>query len=143
MGGAFDTEEEHNKRTTQAQRLGKNPINENEDFFCIYFDGRLEEMIGFDIVCFIDGTMPKIKYGDIIDCTVITPDDKEHDAIIIVCKSKMRKELFCLVRLPIDVLMDTGEDLEVNKLALTKYDENRFNEHRANSQTDDGSWVGR
>jgi hypothetical protein len=102
MAGFFDTEEEHNKNTTQAQRLGKNPINENEDFFEIYFDGKLEQMIGFDIVCFVDGVMPKIKTGDKIECIAITPDDKKHDAVIYVFTKGKTKNLHCLVRLPDD-----------------------------------------
>ena len=108
MGGLFDTKEEYNKRTTQAQKLAKNPINENEDFFEIYFDGKLEEMIGFDIVCFVDGVMPKIKAGDKIECIAITPDDKKHDAIIHVSNKGRTNDLYCLVRLP-DDNSETGQ----------------------------------
>ena len=104
MLGIFDTEEEHSEKTSQAQRLGNNPINKNDEFFEIYFHGELEGMVGFDVVCFVDGTMPEINYGDAIECITITPDDKKHDAIIHVGRRKSTKQLFCLVRTPNDKL---------------------------------------
>ena len=106
MGGAFDSEEEYLSRTTQAQRLAGKPVNNNEDHFPIYFDGELEMMIGFDIVSFVDGIMPEVKYGDRIECFAIAPDDKKYDAVVHVGRYKSNKKLYCLIRLKSDYLLN-------------------------------------
>ena len=113
MAGAFETEEENLSRNAQAIRLSGNPIDDNKSTKSIYFDGELEMMIGFDIVSFIGGTLPKLVYGDKIECITITPDDKKHDAIIYVGRytssspwvtGKHPIRHYCLIRLASDEL---------------------------------------
>ena len=87
MGGAFDSEEEYLSRTTQAQRLAGKPVNNN-------------------IVSFVDGIMPEVKYGDRIECFTVTPDDKKYDAVVHVGRYKSNKKLYCLIRLKSDELLD-------------------------------------
>tara|TARA_Y100000310_G_scaffold324799_1_gene387137 strand:+ start:266 stop:766 length:501 start_codon:yes stop_codon:yes gene_type:complete len=117
MAGIFDTEDEFNERNTQANELvdsgqatGK-PIDKNTDHFSIYFHGELEYMIGFDIVSFIDGTFPEIKYGDKIKSITYTPDGEKHNTIVYVGKytsnspwshektEYLNEKLYCLVLL--------------------------------------------
>lgn len=102
MGGAFDNEKTHDKNTTQAQALTVDPVNKNKDFFPCYFHGKLEDMMGFDIVSLVDGVLPKIKFGDKIKCIAITPDNKKHDAIMYVGERKWwwtEEQLYCLIML--------------------------------------------
>jgi hypothetical protein len=107
MGGALDTEEQHSDRTQQAQKLSGNPINKNKESFTIYFHGELESMMGFDIVSFVDGTFPKIKFGDRVKCIAITPDGKKHKAVTYVGHYKTDKHrLYCLVLLKSEKLTD-------------------------------------
>ena len=106
MGGMFDDPTEYYHRTRQAQRLTGNPINNNDDHFAIYFHGELEDMMGFDIVSFVDGIMPKIKYGDRIKCIAITPDDIKHTSIIYVGRYKHDKKLYCLIKLENDPILN-------------------------------------
>mgnify|MGYP003151610378 CR=1 FL=1 len=104
MGGAFDDEDTHKERTVQARKLAGNPIDKSDADFSIYFHGELEYMIGFDIVSFIDGTFPKIKYGDKIKSITYTPDGKKHDTIVYVGEYKSGSpwsgdKLYCIVLL--------------------------------------------
>tara|TARA_R100000808_G_scaffold23964_1_gene54051 strand:- start:1643 stop:2092 length:450 start_codon:yes stop_codon:yes gene_type:complete len=132
MFGLFDSEEERSDNTAQAQRLAGNPINKNKQGFEVYFDGEIEEMIGFDVVCHIDGVVPKLKYGDKIECIAITPDDKEHDAIMYVGRRRESEkkesrvyhyhqsmewsDIFCIVRLSSDELKEWGGNLTEFKI---------------------------
>ena len=138
MFGLFDDEEQRAEDVAQAIRLAGNPINKNKKVFEVYFDGEIEEMIGFDVVCPIDGVVPKLKYGDKIECIAITPDDKEHDAIMYVGRrtldySNGRKilergkmiplhqsmewsDIYCVVRLSSDKLKEWGGNLTEFKI---------------------------
>ena len=73
MGGMFDDEETKQETHSVALKLhnkykDSNPaVNENENIWGIYFDGELEDIMGFDIVTLVAGTVPKLKIGDKID----------------------------------------------------------------------------
>ena len=119
MGGSFDDEETYKERTTQAQRLSGNPVNKNKEFFSIYFHGELENMMGFDIVSFIDGTFPVIKDGDRVKCIAITPDDEKHDAITYVGKRVYDNLLYCLVLLASEEL--EGDEAEGGSVTFSNH----------------------
>jgi len=86
MGGMFD---EDGNAQSYALKLHKkykdsNPAINNNEFFSVYFDGELEELMGFDIVRHVAGEIPEIKDGDKIPMTAITLKGKEINAVMSV-----------------------------------------------------------
>lgn len=96
MGGAFEGDEVR----SQAIRLRKSPkVAHRID--SIYFDGTLENLLGYDIVNFIDGEIPHLLHGAVVPCSVITPSDAELDALIVARRKGERVE--CLIVLEEDL----------------------------------------
>tara|TARA_Y100000310_G_scaffold324984_1_gene387691 strand:- start:285 stop:725 length:441 start_codon:yes stop_codon:yes gene_type:complete len=89
MGGFFDDNEayEHaHKRTAIIAKKhgnGDPPCNPNHHL-SIYYDGKLENEMGYDIPCLISGTVPELKDGDILPVNTVTLDDKKFDAVMLV-----------------------------------------------------------
>ena len=105
MGGMFD---EDGNAQSYARKLyekykDSNPAVNNNEFFPVYFDGELEELMEFDIVKHVAGEIPEIKDGDKIPMTAITLKGKEIDAVMSVFCEKsfmcigMRKALRALI----------------------------------------------
>ena len=90
MGGMFDDEETTNETHNFALELHEkykdsNPaVNNNKDLRSVYFDGELEDLMGFDIVTHVAGEIPEIKDGDKIPMTAITLKGKEINAVMSV-----------------------------------------------------------
>ena len=89
MGGVFDSKgihkETHSKTATIADKHnnGKIPCNPNR-YLSIYYDGELEDAMGYDIPCLINGSVPELENGDILPVKTVTLDDKEIDAVMLV-----------------------------------------------------------
>ena len=104
MGGIFDTEEMREEAHSQASKLvkkyggGKNHPK-NPDFVSMYFHGKLENDMGFDLVNVVGGKMPQLKVGDEIKCIAVLPDNKEVDAVIYVGRriKDDSNNLYCLI----------------------------------------------
>jgi hypothetical protein len=89
MGGMFSTEEQQKETHSQASELAKKygggkSHSKNPDFIKMYFHGKLEDDMGFDLVNAVGGKLPQLKVGDEIKCTAVLPDNKEVDATLYV-----------------------------------------------------------
>ena len=90
MGGVFDTKEMREESHSQAKRLAKkynsDSINhcKNPEISNIYFHGKLQDDMGFDLVNAVGGELPQLKVGDEIKCIAVLPDNKEVDATLYV-----------------------------------------------------------
>ena len=107
MGGIFDTEEMRKEAHSQASELvkkygGGKSHHKNPDFVSMYFHGKLENDMGFDLVNVVGGKMPQLKVGDEIKCTAVLPDNKEVDAVIYVGRriKDDSNNLYCLILYP-------------------------------------------
>ena len=81
MGGMLSTEEMQKEAHSQASELakkygGSKSHPKNPDFISIYFHGKLEDDMGFDLVNAVGGELPQLKVGDEIKCTAVLPDNK-------------------------------------------------------------------
>ena len=89
MGGFFDDDKEYehtHKRTAiiaEKHGNGEPPCNPNRSL-SIYYDGELENEMGYDIPCLISGTVPELKNGDILPVNTVTLEDKKFDAVMLV-----------------------------------------------------------
>ena len=122
MGGAFNDEETNKKVKSQAARLSKeingNPKILEKNFVSCYLHDGIEYLCGYDIPNLIDGTIPQVQYGDIIDCLVYDCDDIVHECFMVIGKRLLfagrearNNELFCLIVLKeeLDTLQSTKE----------------------------------
>jgi hypothetical protein len=107
MGGTFSTEEQQKETHSQASELAKKyggakSHSKNPDFIKMYFHGKLEDDMGFDLVNAVGGKLPQLKVGDEIKCTAVLPDNKEADAIIYVGRriKDDSNNLYCLILYP-------------------------------------------
>jgi hypothetical protein len=107
MGGIFDTEEMRKEAHSQASELvkkygGGKSHHKNPDFVSMYFHGKLENDMGFDLVNVVGGKMPQLKVGDEIKCIAVLPDNKEVDAVIYVGRriKDDSNNLYCLILYP-------------------------------------------
>ena len=88
FGGAFDDEETRKECASRTKIIfnkyndGNLPSNTNR--MSVYYQGELEDVMGYDIPCLINGAMPELQYGDIIPVKAITLDDKSYDAVMLV-----------------------------------------------------------
>lgn len=116
MGGAFNDEKTDRQVKSQAARLSKeingNPKILEKSFISCYLHDGIERICGYDIPNLLDGTIPELQYGDIIDCLVYDYDDIVHECFIIVGQNLIFKyRLFCLIVLKeeIDNVQSTSE----------------------------------
>ncbi len=107
MGGIFDTKEMREEAHSQASKLvkkygGGKSHPKNPDFVSMYFHGKLENDMGFDLVNVVGGKMPQLKVGDEIKCTAVLPDNKEVNAVIYVGRriKDDSNNLYCLILYP-------------------------------------------
>ena len=107
MGGIFDTEEMREEAHSQASKLvkkygGGKSHPKNPDFVSMYFHGKLEDDMCFDLVNVVGGKMPQLKVGDEIKCIAVLPDNKEVDAVIYVGRriKDDSNNLYCLILYP-------------------------------------------
>jgi len=105
MGGALNDDETNKKVKSQADRLSKeingNPkILEKSYVVCYLHDG-IEYLCGYDIPNLIDGTIPEVQYGNIVDCLVYDCNDIVHECFMVIGKRTRDNirpnELFCLI----------------------------------------------
>lgn len=104
MAGAFNDEETEERVKSQAARLSKeidgNPNNLATNNLSCYLHGTIENLCQYDIPVLIDGTIPKIKYGNIVECLVYDKQDIVHDCFLVVGKRVLFKgdsNLYCLI----------------------------------------------
>ena len=94
MGGLFSTEEMREESHSQAKRLAKkynsDAVNhcKNPEISNIYFHGKLENDMGFDLVNVVSGVIPQLQVGDELDCTAVLPDDVDYDTGIVLEEGK-------------------------------------------------------
>ena len=107
MGGMFSTKENKEEAHSQASKLAKKyggakSHPKNPDFIKIYFHGKLEDDMGFDLVNAVGGKLPQLKVGDEIKCTAVLPDNKEVDATLYVGRriKDDSNSLYCLILYP-------------------------------------------
>ena len=116
MGGAFNDDDTNKEVKSQAARLSKeingNPKILEKSFVTCYLHGGIEYLCGFDIPNLIDGTIPELQYGNIVDCLVYDYDDIVHECFMVIGKRLLAGNgLFCLIVLKeeIDNLQSTRE----------------------------------
>ena len=101
FGGIFDDEETRKERTNRTKIIsdkynnGNLPSNTNK--MSVYYQGELEDVMGYDIPCLINGEMPELQYGDIIPVTAITLNDKSYDAVMLVGQYDCNEGLYALI----------------------------------------------
>ena len=117
MGGAFNNFDTNKEIKSQASRLhkeinGKPKILEKNFVSCYLHDG-IQDLCGYDIPNLIDGTIPELQYGNIVDCLVYDYDDIVHECLMVVGKRLLfgDDDLFCLIVLKeeLDTLQSTRE----------------------------------
>ena len=116
MGGAFNDEKTDRQVKSQAARLSKeingNPKILEKSYVSCYLHDGIEYLCGYDIPNLIDGTIPEVQYGDIVDCLVYDCDDIVHECFMVIGKRLIAGDgLFCLIILKeeIDKLQSTEE----------------------------------
>lgn len=101
FGGAFDDEETRKECASRTKIIfnkyndGNLPSNTNR--MSVYYQGELEDVMGYDIPCLINGAMPELQYGDIIPVKAITLDDKSYDAVMLVGEYDRNEGLYALI----------------------------------------------
>ena len=110
MGGAFNTEEDEERVKSQAVRLSKeidgNPVNLSNNVWNVFLHGKIENLCEYDIPVLIDGTVPDVQYGNIVECIVYDIKDRPLDCYIVVGKSiTVSNKLYCLIVLKDDIKM--------------------------------------
>ena len=101
FGGAFDNEETRKECASRTKIIfnkyndGNLPSNTNR--MSVYYQGELEDVMGYDIPCLINGAMPELQYGDIIPVKAITLDDKSYDAVMLVGEYDRNEGLYALI----------------------------------------------
>ena len=101
FGGAFD-DEETRKECASSTKIIFNKYNDgnlpsNTNRMSVYYQGELEDLMGYDIPCLINGAMPELQYGDIIPVKAITLDDKSYDAVMLVGEYDRNEGLYALI----------------------------------------------
>ena len=101
FGGAFDDKETRKECASRTKIIfnkyndGNLPSNTNR--MSVYYQGELEDVMGYDIPCLINGAMPELQYGDIIPVKAITLDDKSYDAVMLVGEYDRNEGLYALI----------------------------------------------
>ena len=101
FGGAFDDEETRKECASRTKIIfnkyndGNLPSNTNR--MSVYYQGELEDVMGYDIPCLINGAMPELQYGDIIPVKAITLDDKSYDSVMLVGEYDRNEGLYALI----------------------------------------------
>ena len=101
FGGAFDDEETRKECASRTKIIfnkyndGNLPSNTNR--MSVYYQGELEDVMGYDIPCLINAEIPELQYGDIIPVKAITLDDKSYDAVMLVGEYDRNEGLYALI----------------------------------------------
>ena len=107
FGGAFDDDETDEKNKSQAIRLTEEldakPKNLITSSLQAYLHDTIESLCGYDIPVFIDGTIPDLKYGDIVECLIYDADDIVHDCFMVVGNKVIGNGLYTLMILKEDL----------------------------------------
>ena len=128
MCGVLSSEEELKEAQEFAKSIFNNnkqnrnePINPNEFFSC-YFHGKLETMMGFDIVSHVGGNLPLINDGDIIPVdAVIYGKDKVVDAVMLIGSYINMERLYSLVMTIEDAEMFMSEGKLESEMGLVTF----------------------
>ena len=122
MGGAFNDEKTDRQVKSQAARLSKeingNPKILEKSYVSCYLHDGIEYLCGYDIPNLIDGTIPEVQYGNIVDCLVY---DCDHECFMVIGKRTRDNirpnELFCLIILKEEInKLQSTEEVDVSFL---------------------------